>query len=207
MKAYQKLNTYFAIDASKVSYEKVIQDFIGGKMVFTVATSDMVTQIRQAQADGLCEYEYGATETPDLNDYYGTRTMSVTDCLAVNGYSQNISKAMEFASYLVSRTDEACFRQTGRLGARSGIVYEDEMLPDYYKVYSTSIPLPKMIETSNFWLLMEIAFTNIWNGADPNITMKDMSEAIMKQVVGRHYEEMLLPEPDAVSITDEVQNN
>ena len=207
MKAYQKLNTYFAIDAKQVSYDRVVSDFLDGKMVFTVATSDMVSKIRAAQAEGQCAYEYGATQTPDLNPYYTTRTMSVTDALVVNGYSQNMADSMDFARYLVGQTDENCFKQTGRLGARSGIVYEDDMLPDYYKVYSASVPLPKMIETSNFWLLMEIAFTNIWNGSDPNMTMKDVSEAIMKQVVGRHYEEMLLPEPDAVSITDEVQKN
>ena len=59
-----------------------------------------------------------------------------------------------------------------------------------------------MIETSNLWMLMEIAFTEIWNGANPNTTLKEMSESIMKQVVGRHYEEMLLPEPEAVQITN-----
>ena len=91
---------------------------------------------------------------------------------------------------------------TGKLPARTGITYEDELLNTFASVYGQSVPMPKLIETSNMWMLMEIAFTQIWNGADCNQTLKTMSENMMKQVVGGHYEEMLLPEPDMVSLTD-----
>lgn len=202
MKAYQKLNTYFAIDAADVDYDSIVTDFIEGKMVFTVVTSDAVTKIREAQANGSCPYTYGASATPSLNEYYGTRTMSVTECIVVNGYSEHPEQAREFARMLAGETDETMFRQTGKLPAKSGIIYEDELLNVFTKVYEQSVPMPKMIETSNMWMLMEIAFTQIWNGADCNQTLKTMSENMMKQVVGGHYEEMLLPEPDMVSITD-----
>ena len=202
MKAYQKLNTYFAIDADDVDYESIVDDFINGKMVFTVVTSDAVTKIRKAQEEGTCTYTYGASATPSLNGYYGTRTMSVTECVVVNGYSEHPEEAREFARMLAAGTDESMFRQTGKLPARSGITYEDELLNVFAKVYEQSVPMPKMIETSNMWMLMEIAFTEIWNGADCNQTLKNMSENMMKQVVGGHYEEMLLPEPDMVSLTD-----
>ena len=202
MKAYQRLNTYFAIDADDVDYERIVNDFIDGKMVFTVVTSDAVTKIRQAQADGTCPYTFGASATPALNGYYGTRTMSVTECIVVNGYSEHPDEAREFARMLAGSTDESLFRQTSKLPARSGISYEDELVGVFAKVYEQSVPMPKMIETSNMWMLMEIAFTQIWNGADCNQTLKNMSENMMKQVVGGHYEEMLLPEPDMVSLTD-----
>lgn len=203
LKAYQQLNTYFAIDASSVNYDSVIEDFIDGKMVFTVVTSDAVTRIRSAQEEGRCTFAYGAADIPGLNDYYGTRTMSVTDCIVVNGYSAHGGEAQDFARFLAGGTDETMFRLTGKMPARTGIYYEDEILTVFDRVYAESVPMPKMIETSNLWMRLEIAFTQIWNGADCNLTLKDMSENMMKQVVGRHYEEMLLPEPDAVSISDE----
>ena len=203
MKAYQKLNTYFAIDAGSVNYESIIEDFIAGKMLFTVVTSDAVTRITKAQESGECPYEYGAADIPALNDFYDTRTMSVTDCVVINGYSEHVPEAADFAEFLVSGTDESIFRQTGKLPARTIPHYEDERLAVFFDVYTASVPMPKMIETSNLWMRLEIAFTQIWNGADSNQTLKEMSESMMKQVVGRHYEEMLLPEPDAVSITDE----
>lgn len=202
MMAYQKLRDYFAIDANEVSYSGIMEDFIAGKMVFTVATSDAVTKIRAAQAEGSCSFQYGVANIPDLNEDYITRSMSVTGCIAVNGYTNNTAEAFDFAGYLSSGTDESFFNQTGKLPARKGIEYGDRTLEIFEKVYEESVPLPKMIETSNLWMLMEIAFTEIWNGANPNTTLKEMSESIMKQVVGRHYEEMLLPEPEAVQITN-----
>ena len=32
--------------------------------------------------------------------------------------------------------------------------------------YAESIPLPKMMETGNYWLLLERLFAKVWNGED-----------------------------------------
>jgi arabinogalactan oligomer/maltooligosaccharide transport system substrate-binding protein len=37
---YQKLNQFFSIDTSEISYDGVLQDFIDGKILYTVATTD-----------------------------------------------------------------------------------------------------------------------------------------------------------------------
>ncbi|MBR5970495.1 MAG: extracellular solute-binding protein [Lachnospiraceae bacterium] len=207
MKAYQKLNEYFAIDAEEVSYEQIIEDFIAGKMVFTVVTSDAERRIREAQNDGSCTYTYGAAPVPGLNDYYGTRTMSVTECIVINGYSEHPEESADFAKYLITNTDEAIFRQAGKLPARKNVAYEMPNLNTFFAVYERSVPMPKMIETSNLWMRLEIAFTQIWNGADCNQTLKELSEDVMTQVVKQRYEEMLLPEPEMVSITDDSAEN
>lgn len=207
LKTYQMLNTYFAIDASETDYDSIVEEFINGKMVFTVATSDAITRIRAAQADGTCEYEFGAAQIPSLNDYYKTRTMSVTGCVVINGYSEHAAYAAEFAEYMIGTTDASLFTRTGKLPALNGLEYEDDTLKTYFEVYTESVPLPKMIETSNLWMRMEITLTQIWNGANCNQALKDMSEAIMKQVVGRHYEEMLLPEPDMIAVTDDTNKD
>ena len=38
---YQDLSDYFAIDASDVEYDSVIQEFMEGKIVITTATTDI----------------------------------------------------------------------------------------------------------------------------------------------------------------------
>ena len=48
--------------------------------------------------------------------------------------------------------------------------------------YEKSVSLPKMIETSNFWVQLEIAFTQVWNGADPDETLRALSDAIGAQI-------------------------
>ena len=49
---------------------------------------------------------------------------------------------------------------------------------------------------------MEIAFTQIWNGADANDTLKKLSEQIMTQVTGKTYTEEKLPDPSDISLTN-----
>ena len=57
------------------------------------------------------------------------------------------------------------------------------------------MPMPKMIETSNFWVQLEIVFSQVWDGADANQKLKELSEQIMYQVTGREYVEEYIAEP------------
>ena len=84
MSFYQQLNQFFAIDAKEIDYDQIVQDFIDGKIVFTVATTDILSKIEAAKASGECEYDYEVADIPDITSDYKTRTMSVTDCIVVN---------------------------------------------------------------------------------------------------------------------------
>ena len=44
--------------------------------------------------------------------------------------------------------------------------------------------MPKVVESSNFWVELEMCFTNIWLGDDANFTLKKLSEQIKKQITG-----------------------
>ena len=55
--------------------------------------------------------------------------------------------------------------------------------------------MPKMIETSNFWVELEIAFAKIWDGDDANADLKALSEKIMSQVIGEEYTEEYIDVP------------
>ena len=63
--------------------------------------------------------------------------------------------------------------------------------------------LPILIETSNFWVEMEIAFAKIWEGADANDVLKALSEQIMSQVLGESYTEEYIDVPIPVEETEE----
>ena len=60
LEAYQELTQYFSIDPEEVSYESVAQDFLDGKLVFTIATTDMVSRLEQASADGSFPYAWAS---------------------------------------------------------------------------------------------------------------------------------------------------
>ena len=62
----------------------------------------------------------------------------------------------------------------------------------FAEAYDNSVAMPKMIETSNFWVLLERVFSQVWNGTDANDALKELSEQIMQQVTGREYEEVYI---------------
>ena len=44
--------------------------------------------------------------------------------------------------------------------------------------YASSVPLPKMMETGNFWLQLEILFSKVWNGADVTTLVQELSDSM-----------------------------
>ena len=52
-----------------------------------------------------------------------------------------------------------------------------------------------MMVTSNFWVELEITFSNIWSGKGVSKCMQSLSEMIMEQVTGAEYEEEYIDEP------------
>ena len=201
MKIYQQLNQFFAIDADSIDYNKVVQDFIDGKVVFTIATTDIIKKIDDAKASGECNFEFAVADMPGLTADFGSRTMSVTDCIVVNGLSENPEEANEVARFLCSDNSGDIYKLGGKVSAHYGVKYDNANLATFVGVYADSVPMPKTIETSNLWMELEIAFTKIWNGEDCNSTLKNVSESIMTQVTGTPYTVEALPDPDDDAIT------
>lgn len=198
MKVYQDLNQFFSIDTEESNYSDVIQDFIDGKIVYTVVTTDAVAKIEEAKANGEFLYEYGTSLIPDINEELVTRSLSVTQCVVVNGYSTHKDIANDFAMFLACHNEDNLYSRTGKVPALSGVKFENENLEAFVAEYEKSFPEPKMIETSNYWVEMEIAFERIWNGKDANMELKGLSEKIMTQITGEQYSEEYIDIPDDV---------
>lgn len=184
---YQSLNEFFAIDEETVHGEDVIQEFIDGKIVFTIAKTDAIARLDQAIADGTVpEYQleaetdeegneipsrevdcfYGVGDIPDLSDELITRGLSVTNSIVVNSYSKNRAYANDFAHYLSYERADRLYEQTGKVSVCKNVTAGDKNWERIMVQYAGSVEIPKIIEMSNYWILMEIAFANIWNGAD-----------------------------------------
>ncbi|MEG1848731.1 MAG: extracellular solute-binding protein [Lachnospiraceae bacterium] len=184
LRIYQNLNQFFSIDTKEVTYDSVLQEFLDGKIVFSVVTTDAIAKIEQAKADGTFPYEYEIASLPNLNATLKTKGLSVTNAVVVNGYSTQKAAANEFAKYLVCNHIEDLYPQTGKVAAQLKVSYENPKVAQVMNEYQCSVPMPKMIETSNFWVQLEIAFTKIWTGEDVEVQLKQLSDQIMKQVTG-----------------------
>lgn len=208
MRVYQSLNQFFSIDTKEISYDGVLQDFMDGKIVYTIATTDALSKIEAAKSEGNFAYEYGMSMMPDVSEELSSASLSVTQCVVVNGYSVQKDMANDFAVYLTQYNTDTLYDRTGKLPVYdSGDTYSDPNKDAFRQEYACSIPMPKMIETSNFWVELEIAFAKIWGGEDANNDLKALSEKIMSQVVGGEYEEEYidLPEETVEEYEDEVE--
>ena len=185
LKAYQNMNKYFTIDTEKDTYDNILQEFIDGKLVFTVATTDAISKINEEKAKGNFKFEYGVTVLPDISDTLKARGLSVTDVIAVNGYSKKKDMANAFASYVSSNSD-SLYEKAGKLSCKKNVKYEDSEISKVMAEYEKSMPLPKMIETSNFWLHLELAFSQIFNDTSNNPEKVDeVVRNLQEQLVGQ----------------------
>ncbi|MCR5109054.1 MAG: sugar ABC transporter substrate-binding protein [Lachnospiraceae bacterium] len=182
LSVFQDMNQYFSIDTASVNYDTILQDFIDGKLVFTVATTDAIARIEEAKANGEFEYEYGVAVLPDVSSTLKSRGMSVTNSAVINGYSDKQDKAMAFGHYISYTKASDLYKKSGKLPCRSHVSYENEDISNITAEYEKSVPLPKMVEASDYWVQLEIAFTKVWNGADPDETLKGLADAIGSQI-------------------------
>lgn len=199
MRVYQALNQFFSIDTKEINYDSVLQDFMDGKIVYTVATSDALSKIEAAKAEGGFVYEYGVSMLPDVSEDLRSASLSVTQCVVVNGYSVKKKMANDFAVYLTQYASEMLYARTGKLPANdAGDTYADANREAFWQEYKYSVPMPKLVETSNFWVELEITFARIWGGEDANNALKALSEKIMAQVTGGEYTEQYIDVPEEV---------
>lgn len=166
LEVYKALNQFFFIESDTVNYDSVIQDFMDGKTVFTIATTDVVNKLETARQEGTLNFDYGIAMMPDVSGELQSRSMSVTYTVAVNGYSQHKELANKFAAYLVDECADSLYEKTGKVSANLSADTDNGALQIFKMEYAESVPLPKMMETGNYWLLLERLFAKVWDGGD-----------------------------------------
>lgn len=181
LEVYQALNQFFSMESDTITYESVIQDFIDGKIMFTVATTDVLARLEAAKADGSFPYEYGIAVMPEVSGELQSASLSVTGAVVVNGYSGHRKLADEFAAYLADDCAEELYARAGKLPARNDTDVESDAVQIFKLEYADSVSLPKLIETGNFWLQMEVLFSKIWNGADVETLVRELAAQIAVQ--------------------------
>jgi len=184
---YQGLNNFFSIDANDVSYDSILNEFMDGKTVFTVATTDAVAKIEEKKKAGEFEYDYGVAVLPDISSLLKARGLSVTSAVAINGYSKNKELANEFAKYLTYDKASELYKMSGKISCRKTIDNDNEEIANIMAEYEKSVSLPKMIEASNYWVQLEIAFTKVWTGEDPDTVLRALSDTIGGQISELDY--------------------
>lgn len=195
MQIYQDLNQFFSFEAEDVAYASVIQEFMEGKLVFTTATSDIMRTLQAAAEEGTFTFDYGIAGIPDLNEELQTRNLSVTNTIVVNGFSDKQEDANKFASFLAGEASASLYEKTGKIPANAENACKDSKTTVFFQEYKDSVPVPKMMVTSNLWVQLEVTFAKVWNGSEVSKSLQSLSEMIMSQITGSEYTEEFIEEP------------
>ena len=185
---YQSLNAFFAIDAEEVTTENVLQEFIDGKTVYTIAKTDAIAAIDKALAaeeetvSGDGDRFYGIAQVPDLTAELATKGLSVTNSVVVNAYSAQRELAKSFARYLTFEKAEDLYGLTDKMPVRLGVEYENPEMMVLLDQYENSVEVPKLTDLSNYWIEMEIAFANIWQGSDAAAEADAVAQEMLQQL-------------------------
>lgn len=196
LKVYQELNQFFSIDTKETNYDTIMKEFLEGKTIYTIATSDCIKKLDDAAKNGEFAYEYGIARLPDINIELSTRGMSVTNALVLNGYSTHKASAASLIQFLANESQNDFYEMTGKIAAMTKQDYEDPHVEGFVQNYADSVPIPKMLETSNFWVELEICFAKVWSGEDANTQIRQLSEQIKTQLNGETVTEEALEDPE-----------
>lgn len=215
---YQSLNAFFAIDADEVTTDDVLQEFIDGKIVYTIAKTDAIARLDAAIAEGLVYqvpaeetegegeaegesteetaseevqpeeqpadngYFYGIAQVPDLTEELHTKGLSVTNSVAVNAYSRERELAKEFARYLTYDKVDSLYSMANKMPVKMGVGYANDEMQLLIAQYEDSVEVPKITDLSNYWIEMEIVFSNIWRGNDVRTEIEAVNQAVQAQL-------------------------
>ena len=184
LEVYKALNQFFFIESDTVTYDSVIQDFIDGKTMFTIGTTDVVKRLEDAKADGSLAFNYGIARMPDVSAELQSRSLSVTGAAVINGYSEHKELADRFAAYLSEEYADGLYERSGKMPAsiHAAENADNGALTIFANEYADSVSLPKMLETGNFWMQLEVLFSKVWNGEDVTTLVQQLADNMSQQL-------------------------
>lgn len=153
---YKELNQSLYFDASEVDYDTMLQEFLEGKLLYTIGKTDSLQLLQQS------EMNYGIAAIPALTETLDSKGVSVNYVVAVNPYSNSPELAMELAEYIANGYAEHCYELSGKLPCKKLASYAEEEFAHVIEAYENSVQLPKLMDTTNFWVELEVAMNNIW---------------------------------------------
>lgn len=173
---YLAIIAYFSIDTEK-SYDDVLEEFINGRNVFTILSTDSLGILDKEENQKLMFSEF-----PDYDGDIKTAPLSVTTALAVNPYSQDAALAEKFAVYSAETMAYKLYESSGILSASKKVTLADDRYSGIYKSYMKSDSKNKFQYGDQVYPLIEIALHNIIAGEDAETELEKVESYMKKQL-------------------------
>lgn len=198
LEVFKDFKEFFSMELDDYSTDDVLNEFIEGKTLFIVADTDAIHKLESAKKEGTFAYEYGVSSIGMLNSELKSQGLSITKLVAINGFSENKELAEDFASFVSTKYSENLYSKTNKFPCSYQATYQYPQMEDVVRTYENSVSLPKIVETSNYWVLVEMVYTKTWDGGNLNYLLQSLSSQIKKQIYGVFQEETYVETPQIV---------
>ena len=84
---------------------------------------------------------------------------------------------------MLFRSAENLYEQTGKVSANRTVNRSNGALQIFLAEYEDSMPLPKLMEASNYWTWLEVLFAKVWNGEDVSSMVEQLDQQMRTQLV------------------------
>lgn len=136
----------FSIDASKVSEEGIIENFLAGRTLCAIIDTDSLYRLEG--------YDYSLMQIPNLNEELVTETCAITDMLVVNDFSEKGEQAADFAEYVTIDMSGKLHEMTGHYSVIPS-AEPDVTEQTAYQTYETAVPVPDSQDAKDFWVNLQ----------------------------------------------------
>ena len=184
MEIFKHVTEYFYMDAETVSTESVLQEFMEGKILFTILDSKSAEILETANKEGQISFNYDYSLIPDPGESLYGKPLSVTNVVVVNGYASHSYTANDFAQFLTMENycSDQMYEKTGYIPCHTHAAVSGNMESMFRAEYEESVNMPSSMVTSNFWMLLENAFNEIWDGADAQEVLENLEIQLQNQI-------------------------
>lgn len=157
---YKKLNQSLYFEAEESNYDTVFEEFLNGKILYTIAGTQSLPRLEEAYAAGFL---YGIAPVLDMNDTLVSKAVATNYLAEVNPYGVSEEAAEAFAIFLTDTYIDQFYALTGKMSCKPMGSYDNPELIKVEDAYANSVQLPKLTKTSGYWMELELAFHAIWN--------------------------------------------
>lgn len=184
MDVFKRVTDFFYMDAETVSTDGILKEFMEGKVLFTILDAESALELETANANGEIDFVYDYAPTPNPSETLQGRPLSSTNIVVVNGYAEKPNTAHDFARFLTMENFAAdqLYAKTGYLPAYQHATLNSNMERVFKTAYEESVNMPNGMINSDFWMLLENAFNEIWDGADAKTVLEKIEETLKARI-------------------------
>lgn len=155
--SYKYLNQKLYFDTEGITYDTVFQKFLEGKLIYTLGSSRSIKDLASTELD------YGIAVIPDLEEGIETKSISINYVAIVNPYTEEEEYAKDLAKFISYDFADHFYSYAERIPSKRMSNYENPEWTHVIEQYETTAVMPKLMETTNFWVELEVAINHIWS--------------------------------------------